>query len=61
VTFYPKGLLISAGFAGVLILAVNARAGNIDPRFFTVGSIAILIVEVVMFFGPLTRRRIQSK
>ena len=56
-TVYPKGLLIFAGFAGILLLAVNSRAGNIDARFAVVGLIAILAVELLMFFGPVWRTR----
>jgi hypothetical protein len=52
VQFYPRRLLGVAVFAGILILAVNTRAGNLDPTFLVVGVIAYLAIESLVITGP---------
>ena len=56
-SFYPKNLLILAAFIAAVLLAVNARAGRIDPSFAVVGIVAILAVEAMLFFGLWTGRK----
>ena len=50
--FYPRRLLGVAAFAGILILAVNTRAGNLDPTFLVVGVLAYLVIESLVITGP---------
>jgi hypothetical protein len=54
-TFYPKGLLMLVAFAAIVILAVNARAGNITAAFAVVGIAAILAIEVAGLFAGRKR------
>jgi glucan phosphoethanolaminetransferase (alkaline phosphatase superfamily) len=55
--FYPKGMLLFAAFAAVVILAANARAGHIDPSFAVVGIVAIVAIEAALFFGLFSGRK----
>lgn len=55
--FYPKGLLALVACGALVVLAVNARAGRIDPSLAVVGMTAILAVEAALFFGFLRARR----
>ncbi len=52
VKVYPKGLFTLAAFAGILLLAINTRAGNIHPTFLVVGVMAYLVIEGLVIFGP---------
>jgi hypothetical protein len=54
--FNSKALLVFAGFVATLLVAVNAREGNLDPRFALAGIVAILVVEVAMVGPSLLRR-----
>ena len=52
-TFHPKGLFTLVGFVVVVLMGVNARAGRVDPMWAIAGAVAYVIVEAVMFFGPM--------
>ena len=60
-TFHPKGLFTLIGFAAVVLIGVNARAGHIDPMWAIAGAAAYVIVEAVMFFGPMLFGRTRAK
>jgi len=52
-TFHPKGLFALFGFIAVLLIGVNARAGRLDPIWAIAGAAAYVIVEGLVFFGPM--------
>ena len=55
--FNAEALALSIGFVAVLLLAVGARQGNIDPRFGIAGIAAIITIEVLLTVAPILRRR----
>ena len=46
--FNAKALLVVAGFAAILLLAVSARNGGLDPGIAIVGVIAFLLIELLV-------------
>ena len=60
-TFHPEGLFTLIGFAAVVVLGVNARAGLIDPMWALAGGAAYVIVEATIFFGPVFTARTRTK
>lgn len=46
--FNARALLIVAGFAAILLLAVGARNGALDPGVAIVGIIAFLSIELLV-------------
>jgi len=56
-TFHPKGLVALVAFGAAVVLAVNARAGRVDPSLVAIGLVAILAVEAALFFGFLRVQR----
>jgi hypothetical protein len=52
-TVHPKGILVFIGFIAALVLAWNAKEGNVSPTFGLIGAAAIFLVDVVLVFWPL--------
>jgi hypothetical protein len=56
-TFHLKNLFVCGAFLLVLLLAVEARAGNVSPAFVWAGMAGVVAVEAALFFGILGRPR----
>lgn len=52
--FEPKALLLFAAFVAALVLALNVRRGTISPRLAIAGAIAFVVIEMLVFLGPLS-------
>jgi hypothetical protein len=52
-TFHPKGLFTLVGFVAIVLIGVSARDGRLDPMWAIAGAAAYVIVEAVMFVGPM--------
>lgn len=53
--FNPKAFLLFLTVAALLALAVEARQGAVHVWLMIGGAIAVVVIELVMTFGPAFR------
>jgi hypothetical protein len=53
--FNPKAFLLFLTMVALLALAVEARQGAVNVWLMIGGAIAVVVIELVMTFGPALR------